>query len=1301
MQKYAMLQKTLNPKTLLRNNKALRCGALCLALSFSLSACSSTPKPRPSAYSFAANAGANTALDGWFKARDAEDAAQPTKHVLLDDATEEQRFAAAEIAYFEGDIEHAAKLFMQLLEQNPAHPLNRFGAARLYAMRHQVVDFNEKIRPLLAKLRFADLAPLTRVHVSQIGQSVVYNDWKISDAARPFAADAVGFPNEWTTSPSLSNWRLSDFDQAFLPETEDALREEYLSPSIAEDAPINYVKSRHFSAAGVNLSPNFERSGIYYMETFARVEPREGDGSNSEARDFLLYADFSAAAKIWIDGKLVMTRDEKDYRGGERLRRIRLSPGEHRILVKMAYQKSYRDGFDLTLIADDATPLGGSGLSFEAKPRANPDGAQKEGSITLLGEQKMLADLDPTRIAPDAVTKADDISLYLAANAAILNLEAQDFDAAWGALMERHPKFAVGYMLRAQQLRTLWEVPSRIRNARSMADLRRAAQLAPDNLSNNLLLGKRLREQGKSDAELQDLLRKNRDAAFTQSGELRNIEPLHEWADFLEDQDWSESAEQAWKRVLDAAPTECGAAHSLQYLYNQRDFFPTLAEITPAHAKCPTLLNTFARNRKDQAEVRLKLARQDALRYPYRASSQERYSAELIAQGQPDKARQVLVAARDRMPWDVNLWYELAKIALADEGMDAARALIEGGIDQHESSAWLQWRLSMLENKVPLADLMHDGLKIAREDVARGEAETSGDEAYYALDFAARKYFEDGSSVTLTHNVIRVMTKGGIDRFGEFETPNGAELVLARTIKKDGSVRIPEQMSGKSTLSMPGLAPGDFVEMAYIQYSSASALSKTRQRGIRFFFRMAHISSQHSEYIIVNPRGDFQRMNDAPEPKSIQTSEGPAVQFLRTDSPRPRREPSQVAGDEYLPWIQMHREGTTTSDFEASRRNISEQIRDSLKMSEPLRQQIAEWRKGLKPGSEEEVKELFYRVSSWIADPTLTQYNTDATHVLLEHDGNPLLLLKAAYDQAGIPAEIYFARSKFQSPHEDLIGEFAKYSSPLMKVQMPDKTHAWVSPDSPDAMFNSPGNTLIGQMAVCVSCDEAHREVVAPQNPRPINRHVAVDGKVNAQGTLDATMTITYRGALAALVRQVLRKNADPSSRKKFADVSVASLISGATLQSFEFDGLDKRDEDLLLRAKFTRKNFARPYGANTLQIQSKLFDENIAGQYAELSQRETPLFVPYSRDYGYTLKVDFPAGSQLALQSQAGSWEYNTEFGEFSRSVNIDGQTLTLNSSIDIPVQRVAPETYTKFRSWARNLDRSALLFLRVSQNN
>jgi hypothetical protein len=612
--------------------------------------------------------------------------------------------------------------------------------------------------------------------------------------------------------------------------------------------------------------------------------------------------------------------------------------------------------------------------------------------------------------------------------------------------------------------------------------------------------------------------------------------------------------------------------------------------------------------------------------------------------------------------------------------------------------------MSVLDNTIPLEEVMPDGLQAARAEIERAAAQGedyASDEAYYVVDFAARKYFEDGSSVTLTHNLVRVLTKNAIDRFGEFSAPSDARLVRARTIKADGTTRVPQETAGKSTLSMPGLAPGDFVEMAYVQYAPPESLSKSHREGMRFFFRMGNISSLHSEYVILGTDGDFMRMNDAPEAEQIDTAAGKGVRFVRNDSPRPRNEPSTVAWEEFLPWIQLHRSGAQIDTFEASRRDVFEQIRDSSKMSRQLDAQIKKWRQGLEAGTDDEVKQLFYRVSSWFPDPSMNSFGKDASHALMERDGSPMLVLKAAYDKAGIDSEIYLVKSKFQAPTDYAAGEFGKYRSALLEVKMPSGGRAWVSPAGPDAMFGAVGLASIGQPAVCVSCEESNTEAVPEQGHRAATRTVDVSGKLTADGTLSGEMTMTYNGVRAFVVRSSLRQRSDESNRQKYIDLMISNLLSGASLQSFDIVGEDTPDEPLVITAKFERQNFAREISPGTLQVEAPLFREAVASSYAELSTRKTPMMVRYQRDHDYSFHVKLPDGYDANLRGDGGDWEVDSEWGTFVRSAGVDQGTLSITSSIDMPIQRITPEEYGEFRQWAIAAERSALLFLTLQKTN
>ena len=42
--------------------------------------------------------------------------------------------------------------------------------------------------------------------------------------------------------------------------------------------------------------------------------------------------------------------------------------------------------------------------------------------------------------------------------------------------------------------------------------------------------------------------------------------------------------------------------------------------------------------------------------------------------------------------------------------------------------------------------------------------------------------------------IVRVQNKDGIDKFGEVTIPEGADVLLLRTVKADGSTREPEEI---------------------------------------------------------------------------------------------------------------------------------------------------------------------------------------------------------------------------------------------------------------------------------------------------------------------------------------------------------------------------------------------------------------------------------------------------------------------------------------------------------------------------
>ena len=654
------------------------------------------------------------------------------------------------------------------------------------------------------------------------------------------------------------------------------------------------------------------------------------------------------------------------------------------------------------------------------------------------------------------------------------------------------------------------------------------------------------------------------------------------------------------------------------------------------------------------------------------------------------------------MPWSNALWSELAEIRLADDGQQAALDLLQQAIETNGHSEALSTRISTLNNEIPLRELMLDGRDRAMAHLEAGregsEGAKSSDEAYYVVDYAARQYMDNGTSRTLTHTVVRTMTKGAIDRFGETSIPGNAELLMARTINQDGSIEVPEPRAGKSTLSMPGLDEGDFVELAYLQHSGGSQQSRTHREGIKFFFRMSDISSIHSEYVILGEHdASFIRQNDPPDAESFEKAGYEGVRFLREDSSRPRSEPFSVGGAEFLPWIQLYDRGVTLETFEVDRRYVADRLMNSLESSRKLRRQVDKWRDNTEPGTPEEIRDLYYDVTGWLSSANPTAFGRDATHALISKEGSPYVLLQMVYRLADIESDIYLVKSQYEHPDSFPIGEFSKYRRVLMRVQGPDATH-WIAPSGRDAMFGAVSLSLTGQPAVCVTCDDLVRKTVPDSGFREPSRDVAVEAELSEQGELRGTAEVVVHGIRAVNLRSNLRRTPSDTRRRKFMGQLLTGFLPGSTLTDYRLRDVDSRDQPLTMELDFKLGNFAQSTADGNWRIQAALFREPVASAYGKLSNRVRPMLIGRQRETSYNMTVDLPESLEATLESQSGAWALDSEYGDFSRSVTLENGQLRVESGLRLPIQRISTDEYDAFRQWAIKVERSSRLLVTLS---
>jgi hypothetical protein len=1244
-----------------------------------LTAACTTPDARPDPLVFKAGGPAAQAAAAFFNG------ARPD-----DSDSVEGRYVAAEAALWVGDSARAFELHLALLDQASAHPLARFSAQRVQELAEDVIGWHERVLPVVARIKLDDkLNPLTAIALSNIAQRAAIRRWMNdrASAPAPFDASGLGLPQPWMATPRLSGWRQLDMETSFLPERERALSVRYLSPAVAEDAPINYLKVRPVIADGVNLAPRLGASGIYYMETFAQV---------AEAGDYWVYGSFAGAARLWIDGEEVLERAEDSYGSGKRLRRVRLGAGSHRVLLKLSFQPGARDWFDMVLLRDGATALDGSKLTFSHTPPA-PGAAA--GSIKLLGPAREPADLEPLPEVKD-VADAAPMALYLEALAALYDYKPQRFERAASALLAAHPKFAPGHALRAQQIQTLWEVPGRQRDAAALQSLRAAHSADPDSVRHTLALGEWLKRQEKSEESRALLERAYKGAVVTEDGgaqRVRHVKAIHAWASYLEGQAWDAAAETVWVMALALEPADCVAAGRLQGLFRQRQDMRSPAAYTPKIAEaCPALVESWVYSQAELRDQQLEQARAQAARYPWRADYALQLVRQLVRMELQEEADKVLAEAVARMPWESELRAEQVQATLAREGADAATLkMMEAIADNGMEERWL-WMGAAFNGQLPLVDLLQDGPTVAREVVAAsGAANTEqGDEAIYIIDFAAKQYLPDGTGVQITHTMVRLMTKNAIDSQAEVQIPRGAKVIHARTIKQDGAVRAPEEVSGKETLSMPGLAEGDFIEVAYLQFDEAPGSSRTQVDGTRFFFRMADISSKRSEFVLIDPPGEVLSQHDAPRAERFNYKGSPALRFVRTDSPRPRAEPAAVAADEHLPWVQLLRVGTSMDPIAVTQRSYREVLRDGLRNSDAGKALFARWIKDAdKKRGADKLSALFRAAATHFPDPSPAAFSTELSHALATKQGSPVVALKALYDQAKIPAHIYLARPRTeQEPLHPMLAA-SDYTGLLIRAQSEDGRWFWLDPSDPDAMFGAISDAYFGQPALCVTCEAPTTEQVPATGHRAPLQAVDVTGELLATGELVGEVVYKLDGVRAVYVRGLLRERGEEAARLKLADALLSDVIPGAAVKGYAIEDESNPDKPIAVKIQFSRPQLARAGANGGLEVEVAMFREPLASQFGTLPARTVPLQIGFGRERTWSLSLKLPAGRAAKLVSESGKRQADSPFGEYQRAVSLSGDQLTITSALKSPAQRVTPKDYAAFRKWAIEVEQSSYL--------
>ncbi len=1168
--------------------------------------------------------------------------------------------ARGEAARGQGRFDAAGEAFVRVVEAAPSSPAAEVALVRLLGLQGQAPAWARLAERAAAAVREArslpDAAPsaFARYQAARLGLRAGREVWVTTDDAAPFDGSPWGAPTQWRV---LGPFSLHPHLDTLEPPGE--LEAGATLPDQAELLGFTRRTQRVTSGAEI-VALDGRLSGVYVAETFITT-PR------AVTLDVAGY--FQGLGAVWIDGVEILRRDDRAAFGPLKVRAqgVELGPGIHQVRVRVGVERGYAESFGLTFLPDQP----GTPLRFTP---ARPDG--DAGRVLAAGRARpwlgTAADLEAL---PQGLP-----GLYAAA---VLGAEVQEEALTRAALQrlasvqgEASPLVS---LLQAELVESLWSLPSDVRAREQAAHLRAARSADPSLVLPLLDLAKLWRAQD---------LKEDATRASLRAAEERpdQVVPWMEAAAMWRWRGLNSHAEDALQRALALEPARCEAAQDLLLLQSERLAPPDA--LPDAWAACDLArwrFATYVLAARGEPEESLRLKARDVARYPDRLWT---WTALAEAQRQhlgPAEALKTTQAALQEHPNEPALAVLQADLLDALGRKAEAAGLLRAALAEHPTHWDAMRRLALLEGRLPLEDLMGDGEGAIKAWKASPVAFPSA--AVYVLDYMGRRYFEDGSSADVTHIVIQVQNKEGIDEFGEVKLPSGAIPLRVRTIKRSGEVVEPELQQGKAAISMPSLDPGDFIEYAYLTLNGYVPTRRGALVGPDFYFKMSNIASNHSQLIVEVPLAwepDFIAWNGPPPGRETVRGAWRRYDFLQTRSAQPRGEPDSVENAEYLPHVQPLYRYTWADALRYEQNQLAGAQATSPLLAAQARQLTA----GLE-GQRAKAQALFDFTRRHVRSRAPLDLSTPAAHVLARGEGNPAVLLQALLREAGITSTLWRVRPTTRDPMETALPTLSRYAFMALRAEV-DGEEVWMAPVSDYAPFDYLPEEVQGCAARSVEPGADPEPIQTPRWDSALERRdVQITLRVSASGDLEGEIVETTRGARAAARRTTWAELASDDKVRKHIERLLGYDFSGAELVDYQLEGRDTPEEPLVLRYRLRRAGYARPQG-DALVIEDRYDLPDLTRRFARLPDRTVPMLLDARIDEAVSVRLEAPPGFRIEGPGGPDEVRYEGAFGAYERAVQRDGATLWIRHHLTVPIQRIQPDQYNDFSDWTGDVDRA-----------
>lgn len=565
-----------------------------------------------------------------------------------------------------------------------------------------------------------------------------------------------------------------------------------------------------------------------------------------------------------------------------------------------------------------------------------------------------------------------------------------------------------------------------------------------------------------------------------------------------------------------------------------------------------------------------------------------------------------------------------------------------------------------------------DGLDVVRRFEASGRA-YEGHAAVLVFDYMVTRVFSDGSALDLVHQIYRVQTAEGVERFGSLDL--SGRVLTVRAIGPGGVVREPDSID--SSTDMPPLEVGDYVEYEIVREHAPSWGDAYESEG--WVFQNFTSPFDHSEMIFVSP-GDmpltFDVRGPVPPPTVTEENGLRSSRFVMEQSQPLVAEPNWVASPPVLPSLRAVARVTWEHMYGGVYDGLLGLDVHDPAASRLLEEEVFEHAQGLSP------REQAQRIHRWVMDnvePADGAFFSSAPLMVAARRGNRLRVLRYLLEMAGIPARIVYARELSGAPPMDTAPDADVYASSLVAATLPEgPLYLCTIARGVAHDFLPPG--LRGQDAIVIEPGLGHVTLPASQGT-PSTQRVEGGIEIAESGAARVTLTMAFTGGAAAELRTGIEQVAPAERATVIAERFVPSVVPGGSSDpsTVRVEGLDDWEGPLSIAFVADTAGLIRPARDGYHVV--PLFPSGLEAGFARLEARTTTELVG-EVDTRVTLSVrgpgvlhppepadvTGPAGGHTTLEVATGQ----------------DG-TITLTRHVRLPIGLVPVATYPAFAAFCR----------------